>query len=197
MVKVLKIFIACFYSTPTNFKRQVPQKLKKFSKFIFILIGLSSFNICNGQWDLDYYGEQVAYQGDIFKTSTQYYKPIYEDGVLIEYELEPYGIVPRASKSQFDKQGRMVLFEEIDSECKSPNCLYASTAYTYENGQLIKEVKTYTNNLVEPEEKVYEYEGDSIVYRRPGFRTYKQIIRKDEIVEEASTVNGRLYKKRT
>jgi hypothetical protein len=159
-----------------------------------VIMACSCF--CYSQFDLDYYGEDVSLNGKITSVTIEYYKPVYKDGILTEYIIEPYGIVPRVNKLHYNPIGQVILKEEFDSQCGlDSSCLYSSTSYAYLNGEISKEVKKYANKLIGPEEKVYEYEGDSIVYEKRGFHTHKKSIREFEIEEELIVV-GRLVERK-
>ena len=165
--------------------------------YVVLITGLFmlQFSTAFSQFDIDYYGKELAYQGDVFSVTSQYYKPIYVEDSITGYELEPYEIVPRSSIAHFNKARQLVVLEEFDTRCGFGGaCLKRYNEYDYKDGKLAHVVKHF-DGLSRPSTISYRYrnEGDSIFYvyeQHRNYISYKTTTTKRLITKEKHKVSG-------
>lgn len=162
-------------------------------KILFIIALIYCANPLYGQLEIDYYGKDFDYHGNLILVTSKYYKAIYE-GDSIRYQIEPFGTVPAMSKAHFNEANQLVLFEKFDAACGlEKECLTQRTRYTYQENRIAQRTdSTKWDRKPIPITYTYENQGDSIFYeyqKRINYIKFKSIRKPQFLLREWNKKN--------
>lgn len=164
------------------------------SRIIFILTLVAYTHSLHGQLEIDYYGKDFDYQGNLISVTSKYYQAIYEEDSLMGYQIDTNGILPYLSKAHYNEANQLVLFEEFDGVCGlEKECLKSSTKYVYQENKIAQRIKS-TKWDPKPIPITYTYlnQGDSVFYeyqKRINYIQYKSIRKPQFLLREWNKKN--------